>query len=360
MLLQDTDEAYDGDADDGETGLPPARGLRRTMLIPFALLALFAVIIGSAVWLVSNSNAVKNRAVAAGIFAPPPRPQPEALDQRLKDLTPEQALLANAEIKLSGEPVEPARAFVVPGTEAMAFSRQSAVNCLTAAVYYEAASESDQGQRSVAQVVLNRVRHPAFPKSVCEVVFQGSERQTGCQFSFTCDGSLARKPSQAGWDRAARVAELSLSGLIEPTVGMATHYHTIWILPYWASSLDKITTVGAHIFYRWKGYWGQRSAFSGNYAGEIFDPTASAMPIDTAAGDLPGLLLGNGQTEAGGTIAGPSAIAPPALVQDQHDARLHSDRTGPALQADEGNQKPTADEANGVLVGPDTDGASGN
>jgi spore germination cell wall hydrolase CwlJ-like protein len=354
MFAQEDDEAYDGDAD-----LQPVAMPRRTSKAWIGLLALLIGIAGFTIWLVSNPNAYRNTSAAAGGFKPPPPPQPEALDQRLKDLTPEQAVLANAEILQSTEPVEPARAFVVPGNEAMAFSRQSAVNCLTAAVYYEAASESDVGQRAVAQVVLNRVRHPAYPKSVCEVVFQGSERKTGCQFSFTCDGSLARQPSQTGWQKAALVAEAALSGFIEPTVGMATHYHTIWILPYWASSLDKITTVGAHIFYRWKGYWGQRSAFSGNYTGEVFDPTASTIPLDAGAA-LPGLLLDNVQGDAGGTMTGPSAMPLPPLVQDQQDARLHSDRPGSALRADEGMQKPTADEADGLLLGPDAARGVGN
>src|SRR3546814_17339709 len=71
------------------------------------------------------------------------------------------------------------------------------MDCLTAAIYYEAAQESESGKRGVAQVVLNRARHPAFPSSICGVVYQGSERKTGCQFTFTFDGSLARKPSRA-------------------------------------------------------------------------------------------------------------------------------------------------------------------
>ena len=73
--------------------------------------------------------------------------------------------------------------------------RARALECLTAAIYYEAASESDDGQRAVAQVVLNRVRHPAFPGTVCGTVYQGSER-AGCQFSFACDGAMARAPSR--------------------------------------------------------------------------------------------------------------------------------------------------------------------
>ena len=71
--------------------------------------------------------------------------------------------------------------------------RRRALLCLTQAVYYEAGFEPLEGRRAVAQVVLNRMRHPAFPKSVCGVVYQGA-RDPVCQFSFVCDGSLYRAP----------------------------------------------------------------------------------------------------------------------------------------------------------------------
>ncbi|MCX7675862.1 MAG: cell wall hydrolase, partial [Alteraurantiacibacter sp.] len=87
-----------------------------------------------------------------------------------------------------------------------------AEECLAMAIYYEAASEGLAGQQAVAQVVMNRVRHPAWPNSVCGVVFQGSERTTGCQFTFTCDGSLARKPNASGMARARAVARAALGG----------------------------------------------------------------------------------------------------------------------------------------------------
>ena len=77
-----------------------------------------------------------------------------------------------------------------------------ALECLASAVYYEAGNQDDDGERAVAQVVLNRVRHPAFPASVCGVVYEGSTRPTGCQFTFTCDGSLYRQPDADGWRRA--------------------------------------------------------------------------------------------------------------------------------------------------------------
>ncbi len=159
--------------------------------------------------------------------------------------------------------------------------RSRSLDCLTAAIYYEARSETDDGQRAVAQVVLNRVRHPAFPASVCGVVYQGSYRRTGCQFTFTCDGSLRRRPIAHIWDRARRIAEAALAGEVYAPVGNATHYHTTAILPYWAGSLTRSAVVGAHIFYRWKGGAGERSAFHQDYAGN--EPGATAPRTASAS-----------------------------------------------------------------------------
>ena len=185
---------------------------------------------------------------------------------------------------------DPARAVEIhaAGPAARAFrsggsglDRARALQCLTQAIYYEAASESIGGQKAVAQVVLNRVMHPTYPRSVCGVVYQGSERRTGCQFTFTCDGSLARKPSAGGWARARRIATEALAGDVYAPVGYATHYHTTWVNPYWAPSLDFIGTVGAHRFYRWKGAAGQPGAFRTSYIGGEIVPRPgprSALP----------------------------------------------------------------------------------
>lgn len=141
-----------------------------------------------------------------------------------------------------------------------------ALKCLTDAIYYEAANEPDDGQRAIAQVILNRLRHPAFPNSVCGVIYQGSERATGCQFSYSCDGSMARIPARASWLRAQHAADDALAGYVFTPVGMATHYHATYVYPAWASSLDAIGTIGAHRFYKWRGRAGQPSAFVGSYA----------------------------------------------------------------------------------------------
>jgi hypothetical protein len=150
-----------------------------------------------------------------------------------------------------------------------------AVQCLTAAIYYEAAREPDEGQRAVAQVVLNRVAHPAFPKTVCGVVYQGSERP-GCQFSFACDGSMARVPMAAFWLRARRVAEAALAGSVYAPIGLATHYHTSAVHPGWADSMTFLGTIGAHRFYRWSGMAGAPRAFNAVYAGS--EPLAAPHP----------------------------------------------------------------------------------
>lgn len=159
-----------------------------------------------------------------------------------------------------------------------------AQECLSQAIWYEAASESEAGQRAVAQVVLNRVAHPSWPNSVCGVVYQGSERATGCQFTFTCDGSLSRRPGGASWAQAQRIASEALAGSVYAPVGLATHYHTLWVNPYWASSLDHIGTIGAHRFYRTRGASGQAGAFTGNYAG--LEPVVSGRTTPPPAGTV--------------------------------------------------------------------------
>lgn len=223
-------------------------------------------------------------------------------------LPPVPATLPPMTVEDSG--VTPARAFSVAGMSAT--DRARALECLTAAVYYEAASEPDEGQRAVAQVVLNRVRHPAFPATVCGVVYQGSER-AGCQFSFACDGAMARVPSRSGWARAARAAAAALGGYVYAPVGLATHYHTYAVTPSWNRTLVMTDAVGAHFFHRWKGYWGTAAAFVQRYRGgeplpgphtRIATPAVMALAAPAAV-----------------TLATPALPAtPPAQVQPAHAA----------------------------------------
>lgn len=172
----------------------------------------------------------------------------------------------NAAIPFSGQPLEQVRSFALGGAVGKE-TYANALKCLSQAVYYEAAVEPLDGRRAVAQVVLNRVRHPAYPKSVCGVVYQGAERGTGCQFSFTCDGALLREPAAGPWREAQAVAKAALAGYVERSVGTATFYHADYVLPKWAFEFGKINQIGRHIFYRFNGGWGQAQAFTGRYAG---------------------------------------------------------------------------------------------
>lgn len=216
----------------------------------------------------------------------PPAPPPLLL----RPVAPNEAVAINRAIPLAAGPNPAAQPFRFRGGAA-AYNR--ALGCLTSAVYYEAASESDEGQQAVAQVVLNRVRHPAFPGSVCAVVFQGSTLRTGCQFTFTCDGSLLRAHATREWARSEAAAAAALAGRVFAPVGNATHYHADFVVPYWATSLDKNQVVGTHIFYRWRGAWGKAAAFRRPYAAAEADPVllraialaarqADALPIGAA------------------------------------------------------------------------------
>jgi spore germination cell wall hydrolase CwlJ-like protein len=197
----------------------------------------------------------------------PPEPPPFLL----RNVSEQDAIAINQRIPFSIEANVAAQPFRFQGD---AIARSRALECLTMAVYYEAGSQDEAGQEAVAQVVLNRVRHPAFQPSVCGVVFQGYARKTGCQFTFTCDGSLLRAPDPKIWARAQQVAAAALSGFVFKPVGLATHYHADYVVPYWATSLEKNAQVGVHIFYRWPDAWGMPAAFSRRYAGNELDPAS--------------------------------------------------------------------------------------
>jgi spore germination cell wall hydrolase CwlJ-like protein len=227
-------------------------------------------VLGFVAFVAVGTIAIPNPATGPMAHAAPPAPPPLIL----KQIAPAEAVKLNAEIPVTGGPNPAAAPFVFKGSNA---ARTQALQCLASAVYYEAGNQDEDGERAVAQVVLNRVRHPAFPSSVCGVVYQGSTRPTGCQFTFTCDGSLTREPDAEGWRRAYEVATDALSGYVYGPVGWATHYHADYVMPTWASSMAKNAIVGAHIFYRWGGSWGQPAVFTQAYAGR--EPDAAALRI---------------------------------------------------------------------------------
>jgi spore germination cell wall hydrolase CwlJ-like protein len=211
----------------------------------------------------------------------PPEPEPMLLEP----VTPTDAAAINAAIPLSTE-ANPRAPSIVFRAASYA-DQQRSLQCLAEAIYYEARSEDEDGQRAVAQVVLNRVRHPAYPASVCGVVYQGPMRAGGgCQFTFTCDGSLSLPPSGFGWARARRLASEALSGAVFAPVGHATHYHTQQVVPFWAHKLAKTAVIGFHNFYRMAGDWGGPAAFSRRYAGR--EPAPATIMANRLPVTLPG------------------------------------------------------------------------
>ncbi len=162
------------------------------------------------------------------------------------------------------------------------------LDCLADAVYYEARGETPSGQAAVAQVVLNRVRHPAFPKSICGVVFQGAYHRVGCQFSFACDGSMKRNRERGAWGRAQKIASRALAGAVMNEVGSATHFHTTGVAPGWGPRLLRVAQVGMHVFYRFGGRAGAPGAFSASPRPSTLDDLPNAPSIaDISADGMP-------------------------------------------------------------------------
>ena len=244
----------------------------------------------------------------------PPPVQPAAPD-------PADAAAVNDATPFSTAPNPAAAPFVL---RADLEDRARAVDCLTQAIYYEAGFEPVEGERAVAQVVLNRLRHPIFPKTVCGVVYQGAQLTTGCQFSFTCDGSLGRPPVAWAWRQARDIAEQALNGSVEAKVGGATHYHTRAVVPWWAPTVTKVAQIGAHIFYRWPGGLGLPGAFNGHYAG-------GERLMQVAASRSDAIVIQRGPDgRVHGVFAGPSA---PGLNTDLATNRLPNAIGGSATVA---------------------------
>jgi spore germination cell wall hydrolase CwlJ-like protein len=123
-------------------------------------------------------------------------------------------------------------------------------NCLARAIYFEARSESELGQLAVAKVILNRTRDPNYPKTICGVVYQGSDRRNSCQFSFACDGMPDDVKSTEAWNRSKKIAQRALAGDRSVKVmSAATHYHADYVKPKWSRSMKRLIKIGRHIFY---------------------------------------------------------------------------------------------------------------
>jgi spore germination cell wall hydrolase CwlJ-like protein len=196
---------------------------------------------------------------------------------------------------------------------------QSEIDCLAEAVYYEARSEDIKGQMAVAEVVMNRVKSPHFPKTVCAVVFQGRYRDTGCQFTFTCDGSMRNPPEGEAWDRARTVALHVAMGLNTPITNNATHYHTDYVNPYWKAGLVETATIGTHIFYRFPkttAEWTTARIALAAQNGESVSDEALAIPVEIDGIEI-SPPVNDADKLAAAQLVKISAEAKPAIVEPQ-------------------------------------------
>lgn len=237
-------------------------GIPRRVVFSAAAIGLFATIVGTALLVRQPAVAAPQVQISSAVRTQIPT-MSTGVNQALV-LSGQSAQQRNAQIPMSGVNLAEMRGFAEISPSSPQYA--AALKCLTQAVYYEAANEPELGKRAVAQVVLNRLRHPAFPNTVCGVVYEGAN-QAVCQFSFTCDGALLRAPMPRQWGESRRVAEAALAGSVVPEVGSATNYHADYVLPRWAFTLGKLRQIGAHIFYRFPGRVGSSATFTDRWAG---------------------------------------------------------------------------------------------
>ncbi len=216
----------------------------------------------------------------------------------------------------------PAHPFRTPNRDALQQSRD--LDCLTDAVYYEARGETGAGQAAVAQVVLNRVRHPAFPKSVCGVVFQGVSND-GCQFSFACDGSMHRPKELDAWRRAEQVAARALTGFVMPSVGNATHFHAVGVQPGWGPGLMKVAQVGLHVFYRFGGFSSRSAHFDNESDSAVADNAAAPAPPAVQNASTDGRPAGQYILASATVAAAQTPAAKPAAPASEPPAPAKTD-----------------------------------
>jgi len=311
------------------------RAPRRSTILTIA--AALGLLLAGSVWKAYSPNA--GRIGNSVTFEVPPVQLPPP--NLLRPISPDEALKENAERPFVARPDAPASRFVL---HADAADRERAITCLAQAVYYEAGGEGADGGRAVAQVVLNRMRHPGFPASVCGVVYQGAEKGSGCQFTFACDGSLLRTPVPPLWARAKKIAEQALSGQVFAPVGHATHYHADYVLPYWADSLDKSAQIGRHIFYRLPSVLGDARSFYQRYAGkepEIPTPQATVvLPTTPAAQQLADVLMADQSNGPSKDIEKATSPTAELAIDSSHGTLIADAGASPVQKRDE---KPASD-----------------
>jgi hypothetical protein len=195
--------------------------------------------------------------------------------------------------------------------ESQAEFEQRERRCLAIAIYFEARGEPVRGQVAVGQVILNRVRSPNFPETICGVVYQG-QMQKGCQFSFTCDGKTDIPRNDDQWALAQDIAKQITAGeLWLPEVGYSTFYHANYVSPRWAGSMSKIDKIGRHIFYKKRNeepYLVEAAAGEGAAPDQSSDNSTSMFSLTPALS-----LVSSVTNSTVSAVSGPTTAATPAM-----------------------------------------------
>ena len=219
--------------------------------------------------LIDGKGDLQEMAVVEPVPAPIPVPKPRSKPVKIASIAKDiQIIPASIDLKHPDEPAPAVKRLVVAPVEtnvqqSLTLDKETKIkvvaqrrvrlaeeNCLARAVYFESRSESDLGQLAVAKVILNRVKSPSFPKSICGVVYQGSGSRNSCQFSFACDGLPDDVNQPGAWSHAKSIAQRAIAG--DPAIAMmgsATNYHADYVKPRWAKTMRQLARIGHHIFY---------------------------------------------------------------------------------------------------------------
>ena len=144
--------------------------------------------------------------------------------------------------------------------KANAYDENNEAYCLAQNMYFEAGNQPVAGKIAVSQVVINRTNHMNYPSTICGVVYDAKYRENWkgnfvpirhkCQFSWFCDGKSDDPEDSKTWIQCLTLARNILQGEYGDITEGATHYHNVYVNPYWADSLNETVRINEHIFYK--------------------------------------------------------------------------------------------------------------
>jgi N-acetylmuramoyl-L-alanine amidase len=124
----------------------------------------------------------------------------------------------------------------VSGSSVGGFS-SSDVYLLARTIYAEGRGEPYVGQVAIGAVILNRVRHSAFPNTVSGVVYQKHA------FTAVSDGQINLTPNET----AMRAARDAINGW-DPSGGAIYYYNPAVATSAWIFDRQTVTVIGKHVF----------------------------------------------------------------------------------------------------------------